>query len=215
MIELAIEVRQELVERLVAGLTAAANGSFVLLYGSLAEGRADAYSDIDLIWDIPDPQFEDCIKRLPLILELIQPVASVRNDPDFQRSDRRRIFFVRFKDLPLFWRLDLQVFARSVSRDPAYDLDNPAAHGSDWSHAESALANVVAAIKAYLRGHDFDARELIRRGFLRVGGSTPDVGLLDAMIQLVCQCIREEPRLAVYGVEVIVLARHGMTDANS
>jgi len=121
------------------------------LRGSLADGRADAYSDIDVLWELPDDQFATGMERLRTILDAIRPVESLRSDPLWQHSRRHRLVFVRCAGLPLFWRLDLEVFARSARRDPACDLDNPEAHGTDWSVAESALANAVAAIKAHLR----------------------------------------------------------------
>lgn len=206
--DLIIDRRQELVGRLMRGLTAAADGSVVLLRGSLAEERADQYSDVDLIWELPDALFEERSMRVAAILAAIQPVASVRSDPDFQRSAGRRLFFVRFKDLPLFWRLDLEVYAHSTHRDPGYDVDNPAARGGDWSWPESALTNVVGAVKAHLRGSDVDAWELLERAFGRVGLARPEGCLLDAMLLLVQQCIQLEPGLASFGSEVLVLMRH-------
>lgn len=214
MSDMMVDRRQELVARLMAGLAAAADGSVVLLRGSLAEGRADEYSDIDLIWELPDALFEDCSMRVTAMLAAIQPVASVRSDPDFQHSAGCRLFFVRFKDLPLFWRLDLEVYAHSTKRDPGYDVDNPAARGGDWSWPESALTNGVAAVKAHLRGRDDAAWELLGRAFRRVGLARPEGSLLDAMLLLVQQCIRLDPRLASFGGEVLALVRHGMADAN-
>ena len=208
------DARQELVRRLIDGLAAAAGGSAVLLRGSLAEGRADVYSDIDLLWDIPDADFAACVTHLATILATIQPVASVRSDPDFQQSDRRRLFFVRFHGVPLFWRLDLDVYARSLKRDPCYDVDNPGARGTEWSWAESALTSVVAAVKARRRGRDDLAWDLLRRARARVGLPQPAAGLHDAMLEVVRQCLEQEPRLATLGSEVLALVRHGMADAN-
>ena len=73
------------------------------------------------------------IADLPVILTRIRPVASLRFDPDFQHSAKRRLVFVRFAGVALFWRVDLDVFARSVGRDPDYDRDNPFARGTSWS----------------------------------------------------------------------------------
>ena len=214
MLEDAAGARQQLVERLISGLTAAASGSAVVLRGSLAAGRADVYSDIDLLWDVPDDLFAMCITRLPTFLAAIQPIAALRSDPDFQCSDRRRLFFVRFQALPLFWRLDLDVYARSLERDPAYDLDNLAARGTDWSWPESALANVVAAVKARLRSRDDHAWQLLQRACQRIGLAAPDAGLPETMSEVVQQCLDLDPRLTDFGSEVLALVRHGMTDAN-
>ncbi len=165
--------RARLVADLLTELAAAVPGSAALLRGSLAEGRADPYSDIDLLWDVPDADFSAAVAELPVTLERVRPVASVRFDPDFQHSARRRLAFIRFAGVPLFWRVDLDVFARSVGRDPDHDRDNPSARGTSWSLAESSLANVIAAIKAHRRGRDGEAAELLARAAKRVGVGSP------------------------------------------
>jgi hypothetical protein len=55
----------------------------------------------------------------------VRPVDSVRSDPGFHRSDRRRLLFVRFTGVPPFWRLDLDVRTASVADDPHYDCAEP------------------------------------------------------------------------------------------
>ena len=45
--------RDALVASIRVRLTEAVSGSVTSLRGSLAEGRADAYSDIDLLWEVP------------------------------------------------------------------------------------------------------------------------------------------------------------------
>ena len=85
------------------------------------------------------------------VMGRVAPVASYRIDPDFARSDRRRLIYVRFAGVPIFWRADLEVVARSVVNDPDYDRGNPqAADTSEWSPFESALLNGLAASKAYI-----------------------------------------------------------------
>jgi hypothetical protein len=100
------------------------------------------------------------------VLGVLRPLESVRSDPDFQRSARRRLLFVLFRDLPLFWRLDLEIWAASAEGDTT---DEPDAAGDDWSPYASALANAVAAVKAVRRGRFEDARGLVDRGFERIG----------------------------------------------
>jgi hypothetical protein len=82
----------------------------------------------------------------------VRPVASLRFDPDFQQSADRRLAFIRFAGVPLFWGVDLDVLVRSVGRDPDYDRDNPPARGVVWSFGESNLTNAIADIKAEHRG---------------------------------------------------------------
>ena len=100
-------------------------------------------------------------------MERVRQVASLRFHPDFQHSAKRRLAFVRFTGVPLFWRVDLDVFAFSAGRDPEYDRDHPPAHGTSVSLAESSLANVIAAFKVVQRGRDSEATKLLngsRRG---------------------------------------------------
>jgi hypothetical protein len=169
--------RARLVTDLLRELTSACPGSVALLRGSLAEDRADLYSDIDLLWDVPDTAFSAALAALPVILEAVRPVASLRFDPDFEHSAKRRLALIRFAGVPLFWRVDLDVFARSVERDPDYDRDNPSARGTSWSFTESSLANAIAAIKAQRRGQDKEAAELLARAEARVGIASPAVDL--------------------------------------
>ena len=114
------------------------------LRGSLAIAAADPYSDIDVFWELPDAGFEEGIDRLDEILGNVAPLDSLRSDPMLQHSDKRRLLFAQFADVPLFWRVDIEVFAKSISRDESYDLDNPMVRGDEWSLTESALMNAVA-----------------------------------------------------------------------
>nr|QLG04884.1 Nucleotidyltransferase domain-containing protein [Streptomyces sp.] len=139
--------------------------------GSLASGTADAFSDIDIAWVVPDARFPDCLAHVAEWLAEVRPVDSVRGDPDFHHSDRRRLLFIRFAGVPLFWRLDLDIRTASVADDPHYDAGNPAARArqDEWSRPASALANAVGAVKAVARKRDDDARGLLDRGFARIG----------------------------------------------
>jgi hypothetical protein len=194
--------RARLVADLLRELTAAFPGSAALLRGSLADGHADLYSDIDLLWDVPDTAFSAAIAALPLILEAVRPVASLRFDPDFQHSAKRRLAFVRFAGVPLFWRVDLDVFARSVDRDPDYDRDNPSARGTSWSFVESSLANAIAAIKAQRRGRDNEAAELLARAEARVGIASPAVDLQRRIGLLLDAVAAMDPTTASLAAEI-------------
>jgi hypothetical protein len=163
------EIRDSLTQRIIAALVSAARGSTAGLRGSLAAGNADAYSDIDILWEIPDHLFQVSIDRIGAILSAVHPVESLRSAPEFQNSDKRRLFFVQFQDIPLFWRADIDVFAQSAHRDFQYDVNNQAARGDDWSLTHSALMNAIAAVKALLRHEEDKARQLLVRGFERVG----------------------------------------------
>jgi hypothetical protein len=198
--------RRQLVTRLCAALRGSFPASTVLLRGSLATRRADAYSDIDLLWELPDADFDACLAAVAAILAAVQPLESLREDIDLQRSPKRRLLFARFAELPLFWRLDLDVYARSAGRDPHYDLGNPSARGERWSWTESALNNAVAAIKAHLRGDDATARQLLERAFGRVG-LEPNASALAAQIgQLAAEIPRRDAAVAAFASRIAALA---------
>jgi hypothetical protein len=205
-IALESEERARLVADLLRELTTAVPGSTALLRGSLAEGRADRYSDIDLLWDVPDAAFSPAIPDLPLILERVRPVASLRFDPDFQQSAKRRLAFIRFAGVPLFWRVDLDLFASSVGGDPDYDRANPSARGASWSLAESSLANVIAAVKALLRGHDTEAADLVARAEARVGVASPAVDPQSRISLLVDAVAAKAPTTVSLATEIRRLA---------
>ena len=196
------EERARLVTNLLTRLTAAIPGSSALLRGSLAECRADPYSDIDLLWDVPDADFSAAIIKLPMTLSHVRPVASLRFDPDFQHSARRRLAFIRFAGVPLFWRVDLDIFARSVGRDPDYDRANPSARGTSWSLAESSLANVIAAIKALHRGQATEAAELLTRAEARVGVASLTVDLQSRIDLLVDTVAMKDPTTASLAADI-------------
>jgi predicted nucleotidyltransferase len=194
--------RARLVADILTQLAVAVPDSVVLLRGSLAEGRADPYSDIDLLWDVPDADFSAAIAELPVTLSHVRPVASLRFDPDFQHSTRRRLAFIRFAGVPLFWRVDLDIFARSVGRDPDFDRDNPSARGTGWSFTESSLANAIAAIKSLHRGRDTEADELLARAEARVGIASPAVDPQSRIGLLIDTVAAKDPAMASLAVEI-------------
>ena len=194
--------RTRLVDRIPGCLEEAAPGSHALLRGSLAGDTADQYSDIDVLWEVPDSDFQWCVASLEENLSRVHPVASLRSVPDFQNSEKRRLIFVRFESIPLFWRLDLDIFAQSIHRDPEYELNNPDARGSKWSLTESALMNAVAAIKAHLRGKDEEAQQLLVRAYQRVGLDFPDLGLRELILRLADEVRVIDPKLSSLAQDV-------------
>ncbi|MFJ8825294.1 hypothetical protein ACIREE_26380 [Streptomyces sp. NPDC102467] len=177
--------------------------------GSLAAGGEDAYSDIDVEWIVPDARFTVCLAQVGTLLHQVQPVAEVRVDPDFLHSDRRRLLFVRFEQVSLFWRLDLSVRARSVADEVDYDQGNPAARAreEEWSRPASALANAVGAVKAAARHRTGDAQGLVDRGFARIGEADSATGAWpDDIERLVRAAARRDPQLASLARRVAALA---------
>jgi predicted nucleotidyltransferase len=206
--------RAQLAADLLHHLAATIPNSEAMLRGSLAAGRADRYSDVDLLWEIPDRDFAHALSQLPAILARVAPIASLRFDPDFQQSLRRRLIFIRFAGVPLFWRIDLDLFARSASRDDALDRDNPLARGSDWSYPESSLANSVAAIKAHLRGQDDLAASLLQRAEQRIGLTISTTALRPRILRLTEQVVAIEPAQQPFATQIRNLAEKALPKEN-
>lgn len=167
-------VRSSLASAVTDSLVRAVVSSTAGLRGSLARGSADRYSDIDVFWEVPDSEFCDACDELPETLSSVGPIESIRSDPLLQNSQKRRLVFVQFEQTPLFWRVDIEIFAESIHRDDSYDLENPDARGDDWSRTHSALMNGVVALKWLLRGREQDARESLDRAFDRIDLPIPD-----------------------------------------
>lgn len=208
--QLDLGARTELAAATLTQLRAAVPGSEALLTGSLAGHQADQYSDIDVLWDVPDTYFQISIEQLPRILARVRPVAALRWDPDFQHSPKRRLAFVRFADVPLFWRLDLDILAQSLGRNEQYDRHNPAAHGSAWSLTESALANAVAAVKAQRRRRDDEARQLLARAYRRIGLDTPDLPVSALLLRLTDEVVAQDATVAPLAAAVRQLVREAV-----
>ncbi len=187
-LHLNVAARRSLAEQVLQALQGSIEGSAAELRGSLAEGRADAWSDIDVLWEVPDEHFQAAVAGVADALDRVRPVEFLRWAPEFQRSAKRRLLFAQFEGMPLFWRVDIDLFARSIQRDHAYDQDNEAARGDDWSLTHSALMNAIAAVKAVLRGQEEIARGLLERGFARVGLGVP-AGTLQALILTLAQSV--------------------------
>jgi len=204
--------RAALAREVCTALKRSCPGSRTELTGSLGSGTADAFSDIDIAWVVPDARFPDCLDLAVAVLGGVRPVDSVRIDPDFSRSDRRRLLFVRFAGVPLFWRLDLDVRAASVADDPHYDAENPAARARDdeWSRPASALANAIGAVKAVARKRDAEARGLLDRGFARIGENDRASGAWASDVaRLAHAAALREPSLSDLAAQVTALAaRH-------
>lgn len=203
-LDLRCERRQAAVDAIRAALSSEWPRSAVSLRGSLASGTADAYSDIDLCWVVPDDEFERRLASIDQVLTRVDQVLSLRVDPDFARSSRRRLVFARLAGLPLFWRVDLDVRGASVGHDDGYDAHNPAVRSEEgWSRPASALENAIAAIKALVRGQAGVCDGLLRRGYERIGAvldpaAEPGV----AIVGLAETCAEQEPGLRDLAMQV-------------
>jgi hypothetical protein len=199
--------RDELAGAVIAALTAAGPGSRAGLLGSLAAGTADAYSDIDVEWVVPDGRVTACAAQARSVLERVRPVAAVRTSPDFLHSSVRRLLFVRFTGVPLFWRLDLALREASAPVDPGRDEPVAPARDDEWSRPASALANALGTVKAVARGRFEDARGLLDRGFARIDvADSPSGRWADDVTRLALAAVAQEPGLAALAEETIELA---------
>ncbi|MEU6013303.1 hypothetical protein ABZ826_04340 [Streptomyces sp. NPDC047515] len=199
--------RDAFAQALLHALAAHCPGSRAELKGSLTRGTADAYSDIDLVWTVPDDRFDSCVAAAGDVLEEVRPLDSLRTDPELRNSRERRLLFAAFHGLPLFWRVDLEIGAASVAPPAGHDRDVLAAHDDDWSRPASALANAVAATKAVLRGQPRTARGLLERGFRRVDAPEAVTGQWGADIGRLAETAADrEPGLRPLADRVMRLA---------
>lgn len=198
------ERRDQVAAGLCAELEALVPASIVTIRGSLAVGTADPYSDIDLCWVVPDETFTAAVSAAADLVARVPSVQAVRTDPGLACSDRRRLVFVRLAMVPLFWRVDLDVRARSVAADDHYDDGNPAARdATGWSPPASAIENAIAALKNGVRGRPDATSGLLARGYERIGlALPPDTSLAGLITRLADSCARQDPHLASMADEI-------------
>jgi hypothetical protein len=207
-LDLRAERRDQLAAGLRAELEALSLGSDTALRGSLATRTADPYSDIDLRWTVRDEKFTTAVSAAAGLAATVPSIQAVRIDPGLARSDRRRLIFIRLARVPLFWRVDLDIRARSVAADDTYDDGNPSARdATGWSLPAGAIENAVAAIKSGVRGRADVTCGLLTRGYERIGIVPPqDAGLTELITRLADSCACQEPGLASMASEVRELA---------
>jgi predicted nucleotidyltransferase len=165
-----VSVRDELARKLLEVLCGYSPGSNAWLRGSLATNVADQYSDIDVAWELANDDVESALRAVRTLLSQLKHIECIRIDPEFRDSPAYRLVFIRFSEFPLFWRLDLEIYARLAQRSTNRRIRQTGLP-SDWSKAESALANPVAAVKACKRQEHETAMLLLKRALVRVGGS--------------------------------------------
>lgn len=208
--DLSPERRDRLVGKLLSALQHWVPGSRAQLGGSIGSGPADDYSDIDICWVVPDESFTEANATAGAALSQCSGVLSFRTDPEFAGSARRRLVFARLYDMPLFWRVDIDIRADSVAADDLYDAGNPDARSDTrWSGPASAIEDAISAIKAAARGQADAADDLLRRGCERIGhdpGSIAD--LADAIINLADACATQDSDLTNIAAQVSQMADH-------
>lgn len=130
-------------------------------------------------------------------LDEIQPVRLFRVDPDTATSASFRLLFVLFHQLPLFWRLDLEVVASSP-------LSSAGAAPREVACAlpVSALMNALAATKAAARGQERAACALLDRGFQRLQEAVVVAPTGQKIRLLVDACARQDAEVRDLADEV-------------
>jgi hypothetical protein len=216
-LDLRPERRDKLTGKLLTALQGWIPGSLAQLRGSLGAGTADGYSDIEICWVVPDRDFTEAADTLGAAMSQRTAVLSLRTDPESARSARRRVVCARLADVPLFWRVDIDIRASSVGADDLHDAGSPDARNeAGWSAPASGIENAVAAIKAAARGQADAADGLLRRGFEQIGHDPgPTVDLADAITSLADACAAQEPRLTRMAAEVRQVADHLLRSARS
>ena len=193
-------LRSTIAHRIVECLNLAVPNSSACLRGSLADGRPDEYSDIDVLW-VVDDLAAITVSRVREILSQAGEIVSLQVDPEVQRSPRHRLIFVRFATLPLFWRIELKISsrtdARSVSKAKSTSELVP-----DWSVAESAIANAVGAIKAWQRGMESLARRYLESALDKLECEMASPNARDCLIQLSKRATQLEPHVAPFAEDL-------------
>jgi len=144
-------------------LAASCPGGEVRLIGSLAKpDAADEFSDIDIRWSIPPEHAAAELQSLRLTLRQVGDLESLRMDPDV-RADSRLVF-ARFRDWPLWWRVDLEIHSAGLGSEGVPGAD-------PWSPHESACMGVIVTLKALARHRPEEAERLWIRALQRVGAT--------------------------------------------
>jgi hypothetical protein len=118
----------------------------VFFRGSFASGDVDEYSDVDLQANVHEEltgEFFDGIVKC--LQERFGPL-SLRYDPDFEHNRVAQGLRIDFRDLPLFWTIDLNI---TSDRDCSQKWPSPF---PEWSVATSVFWNVAWAVKRSRRG---------------------------------------------------------------
>ncbi len=190
-------------------LVGACPGSTAVLRGSLAAGTADEFSDVDVLWTVPAAGFGVALAGVSGALGSVQPLVSLRFDPDDDGSCVRQLVFARFAGVPVWWRVDLEV--RALMPDGGAFVGSTV--GSEvvvsqvpWDPYESALQNALASIKVHARGDEAQAHSLLDRGFARVERPSVDGTVAERAIRLATAIAEARPYLATFATDVIAEA---------
>jgi len=114
--------------------------------GSFASGQIDDYSDVDVCAKVHAELNRDFYDRVIGCLEARFGAASVRYVPDQRHNPQAQNLRISFYDLPVFWRIDLDIES-SCPTERKWPDPFP-----EWSLRQSAFWNLVWAVKYARRG---------------------------------------------------------------
>ncbi len=120
--------------------------------GSFAKGTHDKYSDVDLRANVHSQKLDkQFFLGLEHFLTGAYGPALIRYDPDFVHTPTAQNVRFSFYELPVFWRVDLDILS---DNDPGRKFPSPF---PAWQIGTSALMNVVWAVKYHRRGDSENA----------------------------------------------------------
>jgi hypothetical protein len=131
--------------------------------GSLASETFDEFSDVDLRARVSTPLDGPFFTGVEHYLTQRFGPAMVRYDPDYRDDTTIQDIRFSFYDLPIFWRVDLLV---ESDRDLRRKYPDPFPH---WDAGNSALMNIIWALKHNLRGRPDDANHYIGMACEKLG----------------------------------------------
>jgi len=114
--------------------------------GSFASGQFDGYSDVDIKAQAHQALHQSFFKKIQRCLEQRFGPSSIRYVPDQQYDTQAQDVRISFHNLPIFWRIDLDI---TSDRPAQKKWPDPFPR---WSIPESAFWNLVWAVKYALRG---------------------------------------------------------------
>lgn len=186
------ELRAHFAAKLVANLKKISDVRDVQLRGSLARGTDDIYSDIDLSAIVNPGALDCCLGEIRPVLEAQGRLLSFRYDPEWRHHRERRVLFVAYANLPLFWRIDLDICTPLGETAEAQGLTEVA----DWSFTESAIWNGVGALKAWARGNSVAAEEMLDRAFARANVTVAEGSVPQRIADLASAVMARDGQLA-------------------
>jgi hypothetical protein len=176
IVEFGEGVREELAQYLLPDL--------VSFRGSLANASFDEFSDVDVQASVRVPLDGGFFAGLENCLQRRYGPALVRYDPDYRETTMAQDVRFSFYGLPVFWRVDFRVWS---NQDARQKHPNPF---PDWSTGDSALMNVIWALKYNRRRRTADANHYIAAACRKIGLQPVDYTVpkaLAVLAELACR----------------------------